>query len=125
MTRVRLAAAAVGTSVTVAVVSAPAALAAPPAGGGSVPSPTPNPGAVPGGQQLLNLLGGASFVAVVACVAGLLISASRHQIAVHQRQPDKAAHTLHGMQVAGMGAAAAGGVHAIVAFFFNTGLGIH
>jgi len=125
MTRLRRAVALVVPSVTVVLLSASMALAAPPAGGGSVPSPTPNAGEVPGGQQLLNLLGGASFVALAACVAGLLISAARHQIAVHQRQPDKAAHTLHGVQVAGMGACAAGGVHAITAFFFNAGLGIH
>jgi hypothetical protein len=109
-------------SLTVVAVSAPAAVAAD--GGGAVPNPTPNPNGVPGSHQALTLLGGASFVALVACVGGLLISAARHQVAVHRRQPDKAAHTLHGMEVSGMGALAAGGVHALVAFFFNIGAGI-
>jgi hypothetical protein len=109
-------------SLTVVALSAPAAVAAD--GGGAVPNPTPNPNGVPGSHQALTLLGGASFVALVACVGGLLISAARHQVAVHRRQPDKAAHTLHGMEVSGMGALAAGGVHALVAFFFNIGAGI-
>lgn len=124
-------------SVVVVLLSAPVALAAPGGGagagggaggggaGGSVPNVPVNPTGLPGGPQAAKIIGGLLFYALLACLAGLGISAARHQIDVHRRRPEAAAHSLHGMQVAGTGALIVGAAHALVAFFFGIGLGVH
>jgi hypothetical protein len=126
-------AAAVPASVAVVLLTAPIALAAPGGGaggggggaGGSVPNVHVDPTGLPGAPQAAKIIGGLMFYALLACLAGLAISAARHQIAVHQRRPEVAAHSLHGMQVAGTGALITGAAHALVAFFFGIGVGVH
>ena len=85
---------------------------------------TANDNGLPGLGQLQKIVGSLITVAVIAAVAGVVISAGMWAIGNHSANPQIAGRGKSGVMVAAAAAVLAGGALAIVNFFFNIGSGI-
>ena len=85
---------------------------------------TANDNGLPGLGQLQKIVGSLITVAVIAAVAGVLISAVMWAVGNHSANPQIAGRGKSGVMVAAAAAILAGGALAIVNFFFNIGSGI-
>jgi hypothetical protein len=85
---------------------------------------TANDNGLPGLGQLQKIVGSLITVAVIAAVAGILISAGMWAVGNHSANPQIAGRGKSGVMVAAAAAILAGGALAIVNFFFNIGSGI-
>jgi Family of unknown function (DUF6112) len=82
---------------------------------------TPNTTGLPGVAQLETIVGTLIVVAVIAAVAGLLISATVWAIGNHSSNPQLVSRGKTGVLVAAVAAVLAGGAMLIVNFFFSIG----
>ena len=82
---------------------------------------TANDTGLPGLGQLQKIVGSLITVAVIAAVAGILISAGMWAIGNHSANPQIAGRGKSGVMVASAAAILSGGALAIVNFFFNIG----
>ena len=101
--------------VIVLATSAPTALAA---AGVNISA---NDNGLPGLSQLQTIVGSLITVAVIAAVAGVLISAVMWAVGNHSANPQIAGRGKSGVMVAAAAAILAGGALAIVNFFFGIG----
>jgi hypothetical protein len=82
---------------------------------------TPNANGLPGVGQLENMVGTLVVFAVIAAVAGVLISAITWAVGNHSSNPQLASRGKTGVLVAAVAAILAGGAMLLINFFFNIG----
>jgi hypothetical protein len=82
---------------------------------------TPNGNGLPGVSQLEKMVGTLVVFAVIAAVAGVLISAITWAVGNHSSNPQLASRGKTGVLVAAVAAILAGGAMLLINFFFNIG----
>jgi len=92
--------------------------------GATDPGISPNPDGLPGLTQLREIVGALLTWGLVACVAGLVISAIAWAVASNSGNPHVAGRGKSGVIIAGAAAIVVGGANAIITFFANTGSSI-
>ena len=88
------------------------------------PGISPNPDGLPGLTQLREIVGALLTWGLVACVAGLVISAIVWAIGSNSGNPHAAGRGKTGVLIAAAAAVIVGGANAIITFFANTGTSI-
>lgn len=88
------------------------------------PGISPNPDGLPGLEQVREIVGAMLTWGLVACVAGLVISAIAWAVASNSGNPHVAGRGKTGVIIAGAAAIIVGGANAIITFFANTGSSI-
>lgn len=82
---------------------------------------TPNSSGLPGISALEKIVGSLIVVAVIAAVAGILVSAAVWAIGNHSSNPHRVSQGKTGVVVGAIAAVLAGGAMVLVNFFFNIG----
>ena len=81
----------------------------------------PDPGGLPGSQALQSLVGGVAFWALLASLAGLIISAAAWALSSHAGNYHQAGMGKRGTLISAGAALLVGAAPAIVAFFERLG----
>jgi Family of unknown function (DUF6112) len=81
----------------------------------------PDPNGLPGTQALQSLISGVAFWALLAALAGLLVSAAVWALASHSGNYHHASMGRRGTLISALAAFLVGAAPAIVAFFENLG----
>lgn len=92
---------------------------------GSLPTFTPDPNQLPGGQVIQNLSDGLGFWALVAALAGLLIGAAAWALGAHSQNYHQSFIGRRTVLVSGLAALLIGAAPGLISFFFNTGSQVH
>lgn len=90
-------------------------------GAATDPGITPNSDGLPGLTQLKDIVGALLTWGLVACVAGLVISAIVWGVSSNSGNPHYAGRGKTGVLIAGAAAIIVGGANAIIAFFASAG----
>ena len=86
-----------------------------------VPTITPDPGGLPGGNVIQSLTNGLEFWALMAALAGLLIGAAAWALGSHSQNYHQSFVGRRTVLVSGLAALLIGAAPGIVNFFFSTG----
>ncbi|MGH9047998.1 MAG: DUF6112 family protein [Acidimicrobiales bacterium] len=85
----------------------------------------PNPGDLPGGAALQNLVNGVAGWALILSLAGLVVGAALWALGAHSQNYQQSFVGRRAVLVSGLAALIIGAAPAIIGFFFNQGTGIH
>lgn len=83
-----------------------------------IDTPKPTPSGVPGSDQIMTLVGGVYWVAIMACFAGLVLSGAYLAFA-HDASPKNKEKAQGMLKGAALGAILLGGAGVIFNFFFG------
>jgi hypothetical protein len=81
----------------------------------------PRPGGLPGSEVLQNIVDGLAFWGLLACLAGIVLSAAIWAFASHSNNHHYSANGRRGLLVSAAAALAIGASSAIVNFFAEAG----
>jgi hypothetical protein len=81
----------------------------------------PNPGGLPGSRALQSLVGGVAFWALLAALAGLIVSSAVWALSSHAGNYHHAGMGKRGTLIAALAALLIGAAPAIIAFFEDLG----
>ena len=85
----------------------------------------PDPGALPGGAQLQNLMNGLDSWALALALVGLVIGAAAWALGSHGQNYQQSFVGRRAVLISGLAALLIGAGPGIVSFFFTTGSGVH
>jgi hypothetical protein len=92
---------------------------------GSIPTLSPDPSQLPGGDVLQRLTNGLGFWALMAALVGLLIGAAAWALGSHSQNYHQSFVGRRTVLVSGLAALLIGAAPGLIGFFFHTGSQVH